>query len=432
MINSLNRKITLLFIASLLLVGFIAFSLLNLDQRQQQTNAELDTILEIQNSIAMLRSQLWVFLQYNDAHSLEQVYRAQQVLAGQLEMETVFGQHLASIQRMNSSLAGLLEQERYMAEESGITKLVDGIGTYELLHSRYNILVQNMNEELVYFQRQIMEESTNNQRYVLLTTMAHLLIFSSVVCGIALVVLRRFRHGCKTLQEGIEQMAKGDFTSRIANQIFNQMKASLQSTTVTKDELQAEVARKTAKLERQKAELRFLSERDSLTGILNRRAFKQQLSHALIKAKRSNMKLALLFFDLDKFKEINDTKGHEVGDLVLQEIARRLKGSIRESDFCGRLGGDEFVVCLDLLQDHSGVINKAYQMLDKLQKPLQFNQDSLDIGVSIGVALYPEQATQLPELLRIADEAMYTAKHQSGNTVYCAHQDKHDQTSLVS
>lgn len=99
------------------------------------------------------------------------------------------------------------------------------------------------------------------------------------------------------------------------------------------------MARKTAKLERQKAELRFLSERDSLTGILNRRAFKQQLGHALIKAKRSNMKLALLFFDLDKFKEINDTKGHEVGDHVLQEIAQRLKGSIRESDFCGRLGG---------------------------------------------------------------------------------------------
>lgn len=275
---------------------------------------------------------------------------------------------------MNNSLAGLLEQERYMAEESGITKLVDGIGTYELLHSRYNILVQNMNEELAYFQRQVMEESINNQRYLLLTTMAHLLLFSSVVCGIALVVLRRFRHGCKTLQEGIEQMAKGDLASRISTQnneqefvqltqFFNQMKASLQSTTVTKDELQAEVARKTAKLERQKAELRFLSERDSLTGILNRRAFKQQLSHALIKAKRSNMKLALLFFDLDKFKEINDTKGHEVGDLVLQEIAQRLKGSIRESDFCGRLG-DEFVVCLDLLQDHSGVINKAYQMLE--------------------------------------------------------------------
>ncbi|CSB38632.1 diguanylate cyclase [Vibrio cholerae] len=443
MINSLNRKMTLLFIASLLLVGFIAFSLLNLDQRQQQTNAELDTILEIQNSIAMLRSQLWVFLQYNDAHSLEQVYRAQQVLAGQLEMETVFGQHLAGIQRMNNSLAGLLEQERYMAEESGITKLVDGIGTYELLHSRYNILVQNMNEELAYFQRQVMEESINNQRYLLLTTMAHLLLFSSVVCGIALVVLRRFRHGCKTLQEGIEQMAKGDLASRISTQnneqefvqltqFFNQMKASLQSTIVTKDELQAEVARKTAKLERQKAELRFLSERDSLTGILNRRAFKQQLSHALIKAKRSNMKLALLFFDLDKFKEINDTKGHEVGDLVLQEIAQRLKGSIRESDFCGRLGGDEFVVCLDLLQDHSGVINKSYQMLEKLQKPLQLNQESLEIGVSIGVALYPEQATQVPELLRIADEAMYTAKHQSGNTVYCAHQDKHDHTSLVS
>ncbi|ENM5832610.1 diguanylate cyclase domain-containing protein [Vibrio metoecus] len=442
MINSLTRKMTVLFIASFMLVGFIAFSLFNLAEKQQQTNAQLNTILEIQNSVAMLRGQLWTFLQYKDANSLELVYRAQQVLARELKTTMIEEQHLKSIQRMNNSLAGLLEQERHMAQESGITKLIDGIGTYELLHSRYNILVQNMNEELTFIQRQVMESSINSQRTLLITTMLHLLVFSSVVCGVALIVLRRFRYGCKTLQDGITQMAKGDLASRISNQnselefveltqFFNQMKASLQTTTVTKDELQAEVARKTAKLERQKAELRFLSERDSLTGILNRRAFKQQLSQALVKAKRSNMKLALLFFDLDKFKEINDTKGHEVGDIVLQQIAQRLKGTIREADFCGRLGGDEFVVCLDILQDHSGVLNKAYQLLDKLQIPIQANEESLNIGVSIGIGLYPEQASQMTELLRIADEAMYVAKHQSGSTIYCAYRSKDDETTLV-
>ncbi|ENM5742806.1 diguanylate cyclase [Vibrio metoecus] len=442
MINSLTRKMTVLFIASFMLVGFIAFSLFNLAEKQQQTNAQLNTILEIQNSVAMLRGQLWTFLQYKDANSLELVYRAQQVLARELKTTMIEEQHLKSIQRMNNSLAGLLEQERHMAQESGITKLIDGIGTYELLHSRYNILVQNMNEELTFTQRQVMESSINSQRTLLITTMLHLLVFSSVVCGVALIVLRRFRYGCKTLQDGITQMAKGDLASRISNQnselefveltqFFNQMKASLQTTTVTKDELQAEVARKTAKLERQKAELRFLSERDSLTGILNRRAFKQQLSQALVKAKRSNMKLALLFFDLDKFKEINDTKGHEVGDIVLQQIAQRLKGTIREADFCGRLGGDEFVVCLDILQDHSGVLNKAYQLLDKLQIPIQANEESLNIGVSIGIGLYPEQASQMSELLRIADEAMYVAKHQSGSTIYCAYRSKDDETTLV-
>ncbi|EHP5028432.1 diguanylate cyclase domain-containing protein [Vibrio metoecus] len=442
MINSLTRKMTLLFIASFMLVGFIAFSLFNLAEKQQQTNAQLNTILEIQNSVAMLRGQLWTFLQYKDANSLELVYRAQQVLARELKTTMIEEQHLNSIQRMNNSLAGLLEQERYMAQESGITKLIDGIGTYELLHSRYNILVQNMNEELTFIQRQVMESSINSQRTLLITTMLHLLVFSSVVCGVALIVLRRFRYGCKTLQDGITKMAKGDLASRISNQnselefveltqFFNQMKASLQSTMVTKDELQAEVARKTAKLERQKAELRFLSERDSLTGILNRRAFKQQLSQALAKAKRSDMKLALLFFDLDKFKEINDTKGHEIGDLVLQQIAQRLKGTIREADFCGRLGGDEFVVCLDILQDHRGVMNKAYQLLDKLQAPIQANEERLNVGVSIGIALYPEQASQVTELLRIADEAMYVAKHQSGSTIYCAYRNKDDETILA-
>ncbi|ENM5903962.1 diguanylate cyclase [Vibrio mimicus] len=442
MINSLTRKMTVLFIASLMLVCFIAFSLFNLAQKQQQTNAQLNTILEIQNSVAMLRGQLWIFLQYKDANSLDLVYRSQQVLARQLTVEMVDEQKLSSIQRMNNSLAGLLEQERRMAQESGITILVDGLGTYELFHSRYNILVQNMNEELTFIQRQVMESSITSQRSLLLTTMLHLLVFSSVVCGIALIVLRRFRHGCQTLREGIGLTAKGDLASRISNennelefveltQFFNQMKSYLQSTTVTKDELQAEVARKTAKLERQKAELRFLSERDSLTGLLNRRAFKQQLSQALVKAKRSNLKLALLFFDLDKFKEINDTKGHEVGDIVLREVAQRLKATIRESDFCGRLGGDEFVVCLDILQDHSGVRDKSYQILDKLLKPIRANDEDLSVGVSIGIALYPEQSTQMPGLLRIADEAMYVAKHQSGSMIYCAHRDKDDEETLV-
>lgn len=118
MINSLTRKMTVLFIASLMLVCFIAFSLFNLAQKQQQTNAQLNTILEIQNSVAMLRGQLWIFLQYKDANSLDLVYRSQQVLARQLTVEMVDEQKLSSIQRMNNSLAGLLEQERRMAQES--------------------------------------------------------------------------------------------------------------------------------------------------------------------------------------------------------------------------------------------------------------------------------------------------------------------------
>ncbi|MGL4828722.1 MAG: diguanylate cyclase domain-containing protein [Vibrio sp.] len=442
MINSLSRKMTALFIASLMLVGFIAFSLFNLAQKQQQTNEQLNSILEIQNSIAMLQGQLWTFLQYKDANSLELVSLSQQVLARELTEHKSVGDKLNNIHRMSSSLSGLIEQERKIAQKAGVTLLNDELGTYELFHARYNILVQNMNEDLTYIQRQVMENNISSQRILLWTTMLHLLLFSSIVCGIALIVLRRFQHGCKTLHEGISLMARGDLTSRITTQsrdlefveltqFFNQMKTYLQNTTVTKDELQAEVARKTAKLERQKAELHFLSERDSLTGLLNRRAFKQQLNQALVKAKRSDMKLALLFFDLDKFKKINDTKGHEAGDVVLQEVAQRLKSTIRESDFCGRLGGDEFVVCLDVLQDHSGVRNKCYQLLDKLKAPIWVNNEELIIGVSIGIALYPEQAVQMPELLRIADEAMYVAKHQSGGTIYCAYRGKDDETTLA-
>lgn len=137
------------------------------------------------------------------------------------------------------------------------------------------------------------------------------------------------------------------------------MTVSLCRSTVTRKELEEEVLRQTRQLKHKQEQLLFLSEHDPLTNLMNRRAFDKQLENAMIKANRSGCKLALLFIDLDEFKQVNDTYGHDAGDVVLVNIAQRLEESVRESDFVGRLGGDEFVICLDLLHDLS-IVDKKF------------------------------------------------------------------------
>jgi diguanylate cyclase (GGDEF)-like protein len=120
--------------------------------------------------------------------------------------------------------------------------------------------------------------------------------------------------------------------------------------------------------------------------------------------------MALLYVDLDQFKQVNDTYGHAVGDLLLQAVANRLKGCVRETDTVARIGGDEFVVLLDGIQaseDASIVDNKIRLVLDQ---PLRLDGHSLSILPSIGIALYPEHGTEEKQLFKHADEAMYTIK----------------------
>jgi diguanylate cyclase (GGDEF)-like protein len=120
--------------------------------------------------------------------------------------------------------------------------------------------------------------------------------------------------------------------------------------------------------------------------------------------------MALLYVDLDQFKQVNDTYGHAVGDLLLQAVANRLKGCVRETDTVARIGGDEFVVLLDSIQgsaDAGIVDNKIRHVLDQ---PLRLDGHSLSILPSIGIALYPEHGTEEKQLFKHADEAMYAVK----------------------
>ncbi len=150
---------------------------------------------------------------------------------------------------------------------------------------------------------------------------------------------------------------------------------------------------------------------DPLTQLPNRKLFNDRLHHALAQAKRDKDRIAVMFIDLDKFKPVNDSFGHEIGDLLLVQVAERLIECVRESDTVARLGGDEFVVLLA----GGGEAVVAEKILDAMASPFHVAGHQLHISSSIGIALYPDHGSEERQLLRHADTAMYHAKHDGRN-----------------
>jgi len=149
---------------------------------------------------------------------------------------------------------------------------------------------------------------------------------------------------------------------------------------------------------------------DTLTKLPNRNLFGDRLAHEIIVSQRSKKSLALLFMDLDHFKEVNDTLGHDKGDILLIETAQRIQNCVRESDTVSRLGGDEFTVILTELEDTLRVEHIAEKILHSLSQPFALGMERVYISASIGIALYPNDTEEISELVINADQAMYLAK----------------------
>jgi diguanylate cyclase (GGDEF)-like protein/PAS domain S-box-containing protein len=165
-------------------------------------------------------------------------------------------------------------------------------------------------------------------------------------------------------------------------------------------------------IERQQlhARLQYMAQYDVLTNLPNRGLLHDRLKTALARVRREQGRLSLLYLDLDKFKQVNDTFGHTAGDLLLQEVANRLKQCVREADTVARIGGDEFVVLLESIQSPEHAALVAEKIRSALDQPLNIDGHSLRILPSIGIALYPEHGDGVQQLLKHADEAMYVAK----------------------
>jgi diguanylate cyclase (GGDEF)-like protein len=156
---------------------------------------------------------------------------------------------------------------------------------------------------------------------------------------------------------------------------------------------------------------------DALTDLPNRILFFEHVAQGLALARRNKTRLALMFIDFDKFKPINDTYGHAVGDQVLQEAAKRMSGCLRNSDLVGRMSGDEFVGLLLDINNADVAASVANKIRQALEQPFIVDDKSHFISSSIGVAIYPEHGNDEIELARNADCAMYRAKKRGGNIV---------------
>ncbi len=169
------------------------------------------------------------------------------------------------------------------------------------------------------------------------------------------------------------------------------------------------------KREDQQREEQYLAHHDPLTQLPNRLLFHDRLNHALHQARRARHRVALLFLDLDRFKNVNDTLGHETGDGVLREVAQRLRDHIREGDTIARLGGDEFLIILEPIGEAAEAAAVARKFIESLAQPIKVGRFDLTVTGSIGIGIFPDDTTDPEGLMKCADIAMYQVKGSGRN-----------------
>lgn len=162
--------------------------------------------------------------------------------------------------------------------------------------------------------------------------------------------------------------------------------------------------------------LRYLSNYDKLTGFANRNLFRDRLHAAISAARDRSTQVALLYIDLDRFRQINDTLGHEVGDELLKKAAKRISSVNANADTISRIGGDEFTIIIDDYQDRAALEHYCARIIAELRRPFRINEHELLLGGSIGISVFPENGRELQVLLNHADIAMHQAKRLGGNT----------------
>jgi diguanylate cyclase (GGDEF)-like protein/PAS domain S-box-containing protein len=212
---------------------------------------------------------------------------------------------------------------------------------------------------------------------------------------------------------------------------ITERKATQEALMRTRDELEVRVLERTAELAAANAQLekeiqerriaeekvRHLAHHDALTGLPNRRLLEDRLEQALVRARRQHLHVAVLFIDLDRFKTVNDTLGHRVGDLLLRSVAQRLRELLREGDTVSRVGGDEFVLVLPDMATTLAASDTAHKLLESLAQPYAIETNVLNVTPSIGISIFPKDGMDVEMLISRADIAMYHAK-QMGRKNY--------------
>jgi len=180
-------------------------------------------------------------------------------------------------------------------------------------------------------------------------------------------------------------------------------------------ELLARAVRYAIERKRTEERLTYLAQYDHLTGLVNRSLFRDRLIQAMARSKRLQQPIGLMLLDLDRFKSVNDTLGHDIGDELLKAVSERLKSCVREVDTVARMGGDEFTIILEGVPSEASIVVVAKRIAESISSMFELKGHSISIGVSIGITVYPHDDHGIDELLKHADAAMYRAKQQGGS-----------------
>jgi diguanylate cyclase (GGDEF)-like protein len=213
------------------------------------------------------------------------------------------------------------------------------------------------------------------------------------------------------LMRSAARISNGDLSERV----FLDTKDELQAVGNAYNKMASSLEKILSERDKQEEHITFLAYHDALTGLPNRILFQDRLGQALALAARNHDLVGVMFLDLDRFKTINDTFGHSVGDMLLQTVAERLKNCLRASDTVTRMGGDEFMLILTGLKDLEQITNLADKLLFALCQPLNMQAMELTVSGSLGISVYPQDGNEQETLIRNADAAMYHAKSLGRN-----------------
>ncbi len=241
---------------------------------------------------------------------------------------------------------------------------------------------------------------------------AAFLVYSLIALLIARSLQRLITDRVSTLARAMDQVSQDkDYSRRVkkrANDEIGQLFDGF-------NRMLGEIEKRETELRENESRLDFLAHHDHLTQLGNRRLLQARLEHALARCRRTQSRLALLFIDLDRFKNINDSLGHDFGDKILSHVASCLKSHVRESDTLARLGGDEFVIILEQVKKNDDLRRFVQKLLRELAKPLEEKGLQLHVTATMGISFFPEDGTDSDSLMRAADAAMYQAKYDGRN-----------------
>ncbi|MBB1320981.1 MULTISPECIES: diguanylate cyclase domain-containing protein [unclassified Shewanella] len=439
----LSKRLKLTAALCSLLTLIVGLSLIQAHHYQQQIYRQLNYSMKLQVSIDSLRSQLWLYQEYSDDRGLSELNLRQAELAKDLSEDIQWATQqkliISNINRLNTNIRSLINTQHDFHSKQ--VNVASTLTAERLFKAKYSMIIEEMTEEMFRLHQFSIKKASQKQQTLLLMVGMVLFLLAIMVTAWSIMTLIRFKKGLASLKIGMEALAAGDLVSQINSfdtdelsalaDDFNEMKQSLAQITIKKEKLKQEVDIQTRKLIEQQDKLIFLAEHDELTGIYNRRAFIKQIDAAIARDLRGEQQAALLFIDLNKFKEINDSLGHSIGDEVIMTIANRLVNNLRTTDIVGRLGGDEFIIWLDMITEPIDIKNKINQLLSSIKQPITIGEHTLQVGASIGISVLPDDGLNSRELISAADTAMYQAKADH-RTEFCFYTDDHRVSALAT